>query len=101
MDTYSAISRHIKSSDIYTLVYNYFMPYGVECDQYSVMGEIEECREVTNSITGQTLVLMSINCNELVFDVCINRKDLLGEPMPGRRFKGNIWMQGFVNYPDI
>ncbi len=101
MDTYSAVSKHIKYSDIYTLVDNYFMPYGVECDQYSVMGEIEECREVTNRLTGQTLVLMTINCNELVFDVCINRKDLLGEPMPGRRFKGNIWMQGYVNYPEI
>ncbi len=101
MDTYSAISKQIKTTDIYTLVDNYFMPYGVECDQYSVMGEIEECRELTNIYTGQTLVHMTVNCNELIFDVCINKKDLLGEPMPGRRFKGNIWMQGFVNYPDM
>ena len=100
MDTYSAISKQIKTTDIYTLVDNYFMPFGVECDQYSVMGEIMECHEETNKLTGQTLEIMTINCNELIFDVCINKKDLLGEPIPGRRFKGNIWMQGYVNYPE-
>ena len=39
-----------------------------------------------------------LSCNELVFDVCINQKDLLGEPMPGRRFKGTIWLQGKINF---
>lgn len=82
MDTYSAISKQIKTTDIYTIVDNYFMPFGVECDQYSVMGEIMECHEETNSLTGQTLEIMTINCNELIFDVCINKKDLLGEPVP-------------------
>ncbi len=100
MDTYSAISKQIRTSDIYTLIDNYFMPFGVECDQYAIMGEIEECHETVNKLTGQTLVILTVNCNELIFDVCINRKDLLGEPMPGRRFKGNIWMQGFVNYSE-
>ncbi|WP_242832925.1 DUF3881 family protein [Butyrivibrio sp. LC3010] len=101
MDTYSAITKHIKTTDIYTIIDNYFMPFGVECDQYSVMGEILECHEVTNKLTGQNLEMMTINCNELIFDLCINKKDLLGEPLPGRRFKGNIWMQGYVNYPDM
>jgi len=100
MDTYSALSKQIKTTDVYTLVDNYFMPYGVECDQYAIMGEIEDCHETTNSLTGQTLEIMTINCNELIFNVCINKKDLLGEPQPGRRFKGTIWMQGFVNYPE-
>jgi hypothetical protein len=30
------------------------------------------------------------------FDLTINEKDLLGEPEVGRRFKGNVWMQGTV-----
>lgn len=101
MDTYSALSKQIKTTDLYTLVDNYFMPYGVECDQYSILGEIVDLREEQNRLTGQSLVLMTLNCNELYFDVCINRKDLLGEPQIGRRFKGTIWMQGYVNYPDI
>ena len=39
------------------------------------------------------------NINELVFDLCINEKDLYGEPAVGRRFKGIIWLQGYINYP--
>ena len=100
MDTYTAISRKIQKEDVFSLVDTYFMPYGVECDQYSIPGEIQECRRVTNSMTGEHVWLMTLECNELNFDVCINEKDLFGEPMAGRRFKGVIWLQGAVNYPD-
>ena len=41
---------------------------------------------------------MTIESNNLIYDICINYKDLLGEPEVGRRFKGNIWLQGHVNY---
>ena len=100
MDTYTAISRKIQKEDVFSLVDTYFMPYGVECDQYSILGEIQECHRVTNSMTGEHVWLMTLECNELNFDVCINEKDLFGEPMAGRRFKGVIWMQGAVNYPN-
>ena len=36
----------------------------------------------------------------MIFDVCINSEDLMGEPAVGRRFKGVIWMQGNINYED-
>ena len=36
IDTYTNISRKILKQDVFTLVDTYFMPYGVECDQYSV-----------------------------------------------------------------
>ena len=39
---------------------------------------------------------MKIECNDIVFCVTINKDDLLGEPIVGRRFKGSIWMQGTV-----
>ena len=38
MDTYSIISSRIQKEDIFSIVDTYFMPYGVECDQYSVLG---------------------------------------------------------------
>ena len=76
------------------------MPYGVECDHYSVLGEITAARKVKNRFTDEIVHIMRINCNELEFDVAINEVDLLGEPAVGRRFKGNIWMQGAINYPD-
>ena len=100
MDTYTAISRKIHTQDIYSLVDTYFMPYGVECDQYSLLGEIMECRTVTNVITSEQVYILTVNCNELIFDVCINSCDLLGEPAVGRRFKGVLWLQGYLHFPN-
>ena len=37
MDTYSMISQRIVTDDILTIVDSYFMPYGIECDQYNVL----------------------------------------------------------------
>ncbi len=100
MDMYTTISRKIQKEDIFTLVDTYFMPYGVECDQYSVLGEIVEMRQTKNQITGEEIYILTICCNELTFDVCINIIDLFGEPQVGRRFKGIVWLQGFINFPE-
>ena len=75
------------------------MPYGVECDQYSVLGEILEVRKVQNILTKEEIYILTICSNELTFDVAINIIDLFGEPQVGRRFKGTIWLQGNINYP--
>ncbi len=99
MDTYTTISRKIQKEDVFSIVDTYFMPYGVECDQYSVLGEITACELVRNRMTGEEIHRMTVNCNELIFDICINKEDLLGEPEVGRRFKGTLWMQGFINFP--
>lgn len=99
MDIYTTISRKIHQEDIFSIVDTYFMPYGVECDQYSVLGEILECKLVENALTGEEIYRMSIDCNELTFDLCINKEDLFGEPEAGRRFKGIIWLQGYINFP--
>ena len=100
MDMYTNISRKIQKEDVFSLVDTYFMPYGVECDQYSVLGEIVAMRKVTNYVTGEEIYILTICCNELTFDVCINIIDLFGEPQVGRRFKGVIWLQGFINFPE-
>ena len=94
MDTYSMISERIATEDVFTIVDSYFMPNGNECDQYSLMGEILEVESVKNSLTGEDVFLMSLDCNDVVFEICINHQDLLGEPEIGRRFKGIIQLQG-------
>jgi len=96
MDTYSSISRRIKKEDVLSIVNSCFMPYGIESDQYSIIGEILEVEEITNTLTNENLYSMKIECNDIQFNVTINKNDLLGEPAVGRRFKGNIWMQGTV-----
>lgn len=99
MDIYSTISKKILTEDVFSLVDTYFMPYGVECDQYSVMGEITDISLRVNRITREEIYVLRLCCNDLEFDVCINKEDLYGEPQIGRRFKGVIWMQGYINYP--
>lgn len=94
MDTYSMISRRIADEDVLSIVSTYFMPYGVECDHYHVLGEILKCEQVENSLTGEKIYVLTIESHDLIFEVCINQKDLLGEPQVGRRFKGVVWMQG-------
>lgn len=99
MDMYTTISKKILKEDVFSLVDTYCMPYGVECDQYSILGEITACEVVKNSLTGEEIYRMTVYCNELSFDLCINKEDLYGEPKIGRRFKGIIWLQGFINFP--
>lgn len=99
MDTYTMISRKIHKTDVFSLVDTYFMPYGVECDQYSILGEIMEFRTEKNRLSGEEVVFMTIECNELVLEVCINKEDLYGEAAVGRRFKGVVWLQGFIEFP--
>ncbi len=98
MDTYSMISKRIENEDIFSIVDTHFMPYGMECDRYSILGEITEVLLEENTLTGEYMYQLSLKCNDMQFDVCINQKDLLGEPKTGRRFKGIIWLQGNVNF---
>ena len=98
IDTYSMISRRVMKEDILSIVDTYFMPYGIESDQYSIMGEILNYDTIENSVTSEKCYILTVDSNNLVFDVCINESDLLGEPAVDRRFKGNIWMQGQINY---
>ena len=99
MDMYTTISKRIQNEDVFSLVDTYFMPYGVECDQYSILGEIIGIRLTKNCLTDEKIYILTICSNELTFDVSINIIDLYGEPQVGRRFKGVIWLQGHINFP--
>ena len=98
IDIYSKVSRRLINEDVFSIVDTYFMPYGVECDLYSIMGEILAVRHRTNAATGVELYQMKLNVNEMQFDVCVPAKEVMGEPEIGRRFKGTIWLQGYINF---
>lgn len=100
MDTYSLLSRRILHEDIMSIVNSYFMPYGIESDQYSILGEITGYKLLQNKMTEENVYVLEIKCNDIEFPVCINQKDILGEPAVGRRFKGNIWLQGSIRYQE-
>ena len=98
IDTYALISRRAKQEDVLTIVESYFMPYGIACDQYSVMGDILSVELVQNTLTEESIYILSLECNDLILDICINKNDLYGEPLPGRRFRGSVWIQGTVDF---
>lgn len=98
MDTYSMIAQRIGKEDVFSIVDSYFMPYGIQCDQYSILGEIMDFHSFKNILTGEEILQMTVECNNLQFDVCINKKDLLGEPEVGRRLRANIWLQGHLHF---
>ena len=101
MDTYSMISKRIENEDVLSIVSTYFMPCGLECDQYSILGEILKYEKRENSLTKENVYVMTLDCNGLEFDVCINTEDLMGEPEIGRRLKASIWLQGRMNFEEI
>ncbi len=100
LDTFSMLSRRVTSEDILSIVDTSFMPYGVESDQYSIIGEILAYTMVPNKETLEELYVLTLNVNDLIFDMMINQKDLMGEPAIGRRFKGTVWLQGKIHFMD-
>lgn len=101
IDLYSKVSRRLGKEDVYSIIETCFMPYGIECDQYSVIGEIKDVHVMLNRITQEKIYNLSIECNDIMFNVGINKNDLLGEPKIGRRFKGQLWMMGKLNFEEL
>jgi hypothetical protein len=98
IDTYTRISHRILNEDVFSIVDSTFMPCGVECDQYSVIGEIIELSEEQNVYTGEKIYVMTLECNNMIFTMAVNAVNLLGEPKVGRRFKGQVWLQGSIKF---
>ena len=100
IDTYALVSRRAKKEDIYSIVDTCFIPFGSESDNYSIIATIIDCNQITNTYTNEELYDLQLSCNDISLRLCINKKDLQGEPQIGRRFKGNIWMQGYVSFSE-
>lgn len=93
-DTYNVIQERLKSEDTLTILQSYIMPVGIECDKYSILGTILSHSKLVNLATNQTVIVMKVVASGIIIDVVINEKDLMGEIQDGRRFKGEIWLQG-------
>jgi len=97
MGLYNTICKKIQESDVYSLVDSTFIPCGVESDHYAVLGEILHVNQETNMYTNEKIYILTISCNDIIIEVAINEQDIQGEPAVGRRFKGDIWLQGSVH----
>jgi hypothetical protein len=100
IDTYAMVSRRAKKEDIYSIVDTSFIPFGSESDNYSIIATILDSNLIVNTQTKEELYDLQLVCNDITFRLCINKEDLMGEPLAGRRFKGNIWMQGNIAFSE-
>ena len=88
----------LKNEDLYSIVETSIVPYGIECDKYQIVAEILSVNRKENKFTGETLIEMRVDAMGLQFNLMINENDLEGEPLPGRRFRGVIWLLGEVEF---
>lgn len=98
MDTYSLISKRIKDEDLLTVIETYMIPYGIDNEQYSVLGIIQSFEQITNEFSKELVYNLTVVCNDIPLNIVINSLDLQGEPKVGRRFKGIIWLQGQIDF---
>lgn len=96
MNMYTKISKRLEKEDVYSIVDTSLMPFGMECDRYAVIGKIKQMEICVNRITSEKVYNLTLECNDIIINVAINESDLVGEPKIGRRFKGNIWLQGNI-----
>ena len=96
IDKYAIISERVKKEDILSIVETSLFPLGSESDFYTMIGNIKNVRLEKNRFTGEEVYVLLIEMNTILVNVAINKKDLYGEPEVGRRFRGNVWLQGKV-----
>ncbi len=96
MNIYATVNSRVKTEDVLTIVRTSFMPCGVECDHYMVVGNIIKVEEIVNSMSGELVYNLLLEVNDIMINVGINSLDLQGEPAEGRRFRGEIWLQGII-----
>ncbi len=100
-DLLSNLCERIKKEDVYSIVNSSFIPSGLECDCYSVVGNILEIYSLRNEVTGEVVYNMLLECNDNIISVGINKKDLYGMPQAGCRFVGKIWLQGYIDFKEL
>ena len=90
------IASRIRKEDLLSIIDTSLIPTGFEFDHYLVVGTILKVTEATNHFTGELVYNLLIEATDFIINVAINSLDLQGEPKEGRRFRGEIWLQGHV-----
>lgn len=97
MDTRDTIDHRIATEDVLSIVDSSMIPSGLQSDVYDILGTILQVQETKNSMTGEQICIMDVACLYYVIRIAVNRRDLVGEPVAGRRFRGITWLQGLIS----
>lgn len=92
------IEERLKYEDLFSIIDGYFMPYGLNGEEYAILANIKEVQLVKNNITNKKVYIIGVKCLGLEFEVIINKEELVGQPEVGRRFKGIVWLQGHLEF---
>lgn len=97
LDAYMDISNRLSNKeDIFSIVESSIMPYGMESDLYKMVGLITEVGVYENKELREIIYRLKVLCNDMLFDIVVNKRDIEGHVLAGMRFKGVVWLQGKV-----
>ena len=92
------IQNRVYEEDLLTIVDTSLVPSGMEADEYRVLGTITDCKLTKNNETQELVWQMYIKACGIPLRVAIHYDRLRGHPLPGRRFRGTIWLSGEVGF---
>ena len=93
--TQQEIEERLRHEDVYSIFEGFLYPAeGDEDNYYTVLGDILHVDKLMNSATEEWVYYIELNVLGQILRVCINPRDLLGEPIPGCRFLGRVWFFG-------
>ncbi len=98
MMLYEMASKRLEHEDIYSIIETCIIPHGVECEIYSIVGDVVNFRIEENIYTKEEIYIFTVSCKDIVFDMALPKEKLEGEPKIGRRIKADIWMQGIAAF---
>ncbi len=90
------LKERLYQEDFLTIMSRYFIPVTLQDAVYAVLGEIVDIKERENSKTNELMYDFTLNVNDVLMDVVISKKQLVGMPSIGMRFMGTCWLQGKV-----
>lgn len=97
-DASEALRERLKKEDILSVLEGYFVPVGDQDDIYSVLANIDTVELLTNRKTNEEIFHMVVTCMSIKLEVYVAKKDLIGQPTPGMRFKGTCWLHGEIDF---
>ncbi len=101
LEATKVLRDRLKQEDLLTILDGFFIPVGDDADIYSILGTIKDARKLINRTTREHIWRIKLLCMNMMYDVYINEKDLVGKPTKGMRFKGTSWVHGIIDFEVI
>ena len=103
LEASEVLQDRLLTEDMLSVLEGFFVPIKESDDVFSILGDILDVKELINHYTKEEIYVLKVKCMNIKFDVYINKKDLIGMPSPGMRFKGTTWVHGLIefHYSDV